>query len=353
VTAPLLVRALRGEPVERIPAWVMRQAGRYLPEYRALKEKHGFLGLMTDPALAAEVTLQPIRRFPRLDAAILFSDIMTPLLGMGVGLEFDPGPVLASPIRTRAAVEALRPLDPERGTGFVAGALRRVRKELPAGVALLGFAGAPFTVASYLVEGGGGKGKGDVAAIRRLAGEDPDTLHLLLSKVADATAAYLRMQIAAGADAVQIFDTWGALLPPDEWESITFRYTRSVLDGLAGAGVPVILYVGGARHALAPAAAAGAAAASVDHHLPLGEARAAAGPKVALQGNLDPGALLAPPDEVRRSTERVVREGGPRRYVFNLGHGIRPETPLESVEAMLETVHRVGAEICAAAEVAR
>jgi len=215
VTAPLLVRALRGEPVERVPAWVMRQAGRYLPEYRALKEEHGFLGLLRDPALAAEVTLQPMRRFP-LDAAILFSDIMTPVLGMGVGLSFDPGPVLPRPIRTRAGVEALRPLDPERDCGFVAGALRRAREGLPRGAALLGFAGSPFTVASYLVEGRGG---GEALAARRLLREDPGTMDLLLGRLADATAAYLRMQAGAGADAVQVFDTWGGALDLETWSA--------------------------------------------------------------------------------------------------------------------------------------
>jgi uroporphyrinogen decarboxylase len=353
VTAPLLVRALRGEPVERIPAWVMRQAGRTLPEYRALKEKHGFLGLMTDAALAAEVTLQPIRRFEGLDAAILFSDIMTPLLGMGVGLTFDPGPVLAAPIRTRAAVEALRPLDPAKETGFVAETLRRVRRGLPAGKALLGFAGAPFTVACYLVRGGGAKGTGEADAALRLAREEPETYRLLLSRIAEATVAYLRMQVDAGADAVQLFDTWGSRVPAGEWESITFRYTRAVMDGLRGAGVPVILYAGGARQALAAAAPAGLAAVSVDHTIPLGEARAAAGPRVALQGNLDPAALLAPPDEVRRATARVVREGGPRGYVFNLGHGILPETPIANVEAMLDAVREAGTGVCAEAGAAR
>jgi uroporphyrinogen decarboxylase len=321
----------------------MRQAGRYLPEYRALREKHGFVKMLREPDLAVEVTLQPVRRFP-LDAAILFSDIMTPLLGMGVGLEFDPGPVLAAPIRTRAAVEGLRPLDPLRDTGFVAETLRRVRKELPPGVALLGFAGAPFTVASYLVEGGGGKG--EAQAVRRLAYEDPDTLHLLLGRLAEATVAYLRMQVEAGADAVQLFDTWGPLLSRREYQSLSQPYIRSVVEGTADLGAPVILYAGGAPHQLGDASLTGVAALSVDHRTPMGEVRAAVRPTVALQGNLDPAVLFGSRERIEEETERVLLQAGPRRTVFNLGHGIWPETPVEAVQAMLETVRSAGARLC-------
>jgi uroporphyrinogen decarboxylase len=335
VTAPLLVRALRGEKVERVPAWIMRQAGRYLPEYRELKAKHGFLKMMSDPALAAEVTLQPIRRFP-LDGAILFSDIMTPLLGMGVGLSFDPGPVIAAPIRTRAAVEALRPLDPLRDTGFVAEALRLVRKDLPAGVALLGFAGSPFTVASYLVEGGGGRG--EAQAIRRMMYADGETLHMLLGRIAEATVGYLRMQVAAGADAVQIFDTWGSLLSRREYQAIDRPYIESVVEGLSDLGVPVILYAGGAPHQFADASMTGASALSVDHRTPLGDVRSMVRPGTVLQGNLNPAVLFAGKDRIVEETERVLLQGGKTGFVFNLGHGIWPDTPLESVAAVLETV---------------
>jgi uroporphyrinogen decarboxylase len=335
VTAPLVVRALRGEEVERVPAWIMRQAGRYLPEYRELKAKHGFVKMLREPALAAEATLQPLRRFP-LDAAILFSDIMTPLLGMGVGLSFDPGPVLPAPIRTRAAVEALRPLDPLRDTGFVAEALRLVRKDLPAGVALLGFAGSPFTVASYLVEGGGGKG--EAQGIRRMMYADAEVLHLLLGRIAAATVGYLRMQVEAGADAVQIFDTWGPLLSRREYQAVDEPYIRSVVAGVADLGVPVILYAGGAPHQFADASLTGVAALSVDHRTPLGEVRAMVKPGVALQGNLDPAILFADRDRIRDETDRVLLQGGKRGFVFNLGHGIWPDTPVESVATVLETV---------------
>jgi len=335
VTAPLLVRALRGESVERVPAWVMRQAGRYLPEYRALKAKHGFVKMMSEPALAAEATLQPLRRFP-LDAAILFSDIMTPLLGMGVGLSFDPGPVLASPIRTRAAVEALRPLDPLRDTGFVGEALRLVRKDLPAGAALLGFAGSPFTVASYLVEGGGGKG--EAQGIRRMMHADPETLQLLLGKIAAATVGYLRMQVEAGADAVQVFDTWGSLLSLRDYRAFDRPHIEAVIRGIADLGVPVILYAGGAPHQIADASATGAHALSVDHRTPLGDVRAAARPGIVLQGNLDPAVLFAGRERIVGETRRVLAEGGKRGFVFNLGHGIWPDTPIEAVATMLETV---------------
>jgi uroporphyrinogen decarboxylase len=321
----------------------MRQAGRYLPEYRALKEKHGFVKMLREPDLAAEATLQPLRRFP-LDAAILFSDIMTPLLGMGVGLDFDPGPVLAAPIRTREQVEALRPLDAERDTGFVAEALRRIRRDLPEGVALLGFAGSPFTVASYLVEGGGGKG--EAQAVRRMQYADPATLHLLLGRLADATVAYLRLQIAAGADAVQVFDTWGPLLSRREYQAVDLPYLERVIAGVADLGVPVILYAGGAPHQFADASLSGAAALSVDHRTPLGEARAAIRPGVGLQGNLNPAVLQGPRDRIEEETERVLLQGGPRRFVFNLGHGIWPGTPIEAVDAMLSTVRASGARIC-------
>jgi uroporphyrinogen decarboxylase len=324
----------------------MRQAGRYLPEYRALKERHGFLGLMTDPALAAEVTLQPIRRFP-LDGAILFSDIMTPLLGMGVGLSFDPGPVIPSPLRTRAAVEALRPLDPLRDCGFVAETLRRVKPSLPPGVALLGFAGSPFTVASYLVEGGGGKG--EARAIRRLRHADPGTLRLLLDRLADATVAYLRMQVEAGADAVQVFDTWGALLGEEEYRDADLPSLRKVIDGARATGVPVILYCGGPAAGFRAAAESGADCLSVDHRTGLAAVRAAAGRPVAVQGNLDPCALFAPEDRIRAATERVLREGGGRGHVFNLGHGIQEDTPIAAVEAMLAAVAAVGPEVAAGA----
>jgi uroporphyrinogen decarboxylase len=325
----------------------MRQAGRYLPEYRALKERHGFVGMMTDPAIAAEVTLQPVRRFP-LDAAILFSDIMTPLLGMGVGLRFDPGPVLAEPIRTRAQVEALRPLDAARDTGFVAETLRRVKPELPPGVALLGFAGSPFTVASYLVEGGGGKG--EAQAIRRMAHEDRATLLLLLGRIADATVAYLRMQVEAGADAVQLFDTWGPLLSRPAYRELDLPFLRTIFAGIADLGVPAILYCGGAPHQLADAAASGAAALSVDHRTPLDEVRAAVGPGTALQGNLDPAVLFGDRARIADETERVLLRAGPRRTVFNLGHGIWPATPPDAVAAMLETARSAGARLCEGAE---
>ena len=335
MTAPLLVRALRGETVERVPAWVMRQAGRYLPEYRELKAKHGFVKMMTEPALAAEATLQPLRRFP-FDGAILFSDIMTPLLGMGVGLTFDPGPVIAAPIRTRAAVEALRPLDPVRDTGFVGEALRLVRKELPAGAALLGFAGSPFTVASYLVEGGGGRG--EAQAIRRMMYADGETLRLLLGRIAEATVGYLRMQVAAGADAVQIFDTWGSLLSLREYREFDRPFLETIVRGIADLGVPVILYAGGAPHQFADASATGVSALSVDHRTPLGDVRAMVKPGTALQGNLDPAVLFGGRDRVVAETRRVLEQGGRTGFVFNLGHGIWPDTPLEAVAAMIETV---------------
>jgi len=321
----------------------MRQAGRYLPEYRELRERHGFLETLRDPALAAEVTLQPVRRFP-LDAAILFSDILTPVIGMGLEVRFAPGPVIPSPVRDRRAVESLRSLDPARDVPFVAEALRRVRRELDPGIALLGFAGSPFTVAAYLVEGGGGNG--DHRAVRRMTREDPETLRLLLARLADATAVYLRAQVEAGADAVQIFDTWGGLLSREEALEFDLPFVRRIVDAVRPAGVPVVLYLGGGEHLLEDAAATGVHALSVDHRLPLDAAWARLGPGVALQGNLSPAALFAPEASLREETARVVRAGGALGYVFNLGHGIWPQTPVEAVAAMLATVREVGEYIC-------
>ncbi len=301
--------------------------------------------MMTEPDLAAEVTLQPIRRYPDLDAAILFSDIMTPVLEMGVGLRFDPGPVLERPIRTRGDVESMGRFDPDCDTPFVGEALRKVKRELPPGVALLGFAGSPFTVASYLVEGGGGKG--EARAVRRMALEDPDTLHLLLRKLAEATVIYLRHQVAAGADAVQIFDTWGPTLTRREYQAFDQPYLGAIVEKVADLGAPVLLYAGGAPHQFADASLTGVAALSVDHRTPMSEVRAMVKPTVALQGNLDPAVLFGSRAAIEEETERVLLQAGPRRTVFNLGHGIWPETPVEAVETMLRTVRSTGTAICA------
>ncbi|MHC4923412.1 MAG: uroporphyrinogen decarboxylase [Planctomycetota bacterium] len=344
--APLLVRALRGEAVERVPAWIMRQAGRYLPEYLELKAQHGFLGMVRDPELAAEVTLQPLRRFP-LDGAILFSDIMTPLPAMGVPLEFNPGPVMDHPLRTRADVEALKPLEPETDVAYVADALRLIRERLEPGVALLGFAGSPWTVASYVVEGKGSKG--ECRAVRAMMHDDPETLHLLLERLADATVAYLRMQIEAGADAVQIFDTWGGVHARETYREFDLQYVRRIVDGLADLGTPVMLYAGGATHLLEEAAQSGAQGISVDHRLPLDEARTRLGEGIALQGNLDPATLLGDRDVLREAAADVIRRGGGRHHVFNLGHGIWPNVDPEAVAVLLEAVRESSTTVCAEA----
>ncbi len=339
---PLLVRALRGEEVERVPAWIMRQAGRYLPEYRELRARHGFLECCTTPALAAEITLQPMRRFP-LDAAILFADIMTPLDLAGVPIEFAPGPRLAAPVRDGVSAAALgdpAALARRLEGGYLRETFALIRAGLPAGAALLGFAGSPFTVACYVVEGGGGKG--EFPALRRLARTDAAALRVLLDRIAEFTIAYLREQVAAGADAVQVFDSWGGILDGDGYAAWDLPWIARIVDALRPSGVPVILYAGGAGGRLPAAAATGVHALSVDHREPLDSVRARVGGGVVLQGNLDPAALFAPADALRAEVARVLRAGGGRRHVFNLGHGIWPETPMEGVSTLLDAVRAGG-----------
>lgn len=348
--APLLVRALRGEAVERVPAWIMRQAGRYLPEYRELRAKHDFLTCCSTPDLAAEITLQPMRRFP-LDGAILFADIMTPLHLAGVDMEFAPGPKLRAPVRDGAAAANLG--DPARLAAALDGGhfreiFGRIRAGLPDGAALLGFCGSPFTVACYVVEGGGGKG--EFHAVRRMAHADPAALETLLARITDLTAAYLLAQVEAGADAVQVFDSWGGILSPEGYARWTLPWTRRLVDALRPTGVPVILYAGGAGPHLATAAGSGVAALSVDHRESMAAVRARVGDGVTLQGNLDPAALYGSPESIAAAAAAVLHSAGPRRTVFNLGHGIWPDIPPEAVATLLEAVRDHSEPLCAGAQ---
>jgi uroporphyrinogen decarboxylase len=341
----LLLRALLRQPVPRTPVWMMRQAGRYLPEYRATRERAGsFLALCTTPELACEVTLQPLARF-RLDAAILFSDILTIPHAMDLGLEFESGegPRLARPVRTAADIDALGVPDPERELRYVLDATRLVRHELGGRVPLIGFAGSPWTVATYMVEGGSSRSFG---AIKGLLYGSPRDLHRLLALLTHATRDYLNAQIAAGAQAVMLFDTWGGVLAPSAYREFSLEYMTRIVEGLTreaeGRRVPVILFTKGGGGWLGAMAASGCDALGVDWTTDLGDARRACAGRVALQGNLDPGVLYAPPALIRDQVARVLASYGPGAgHVFNLGHGIHPDVLPEHAQAMVEAVHEL------------
>jgi len=330
------LRACRREPVDRTPLWIMRQAGRYLPEYRALKERHDFLTLCRTPELAVEATLQPLRRFP-LDAAIVFSDIMIPLEAMGVELEFTPGPHIARPVRTRADVDALTPRPAEEATAFVGEALRMLRRELDGRTPVIGFCGAPFTLAAYLVEGRGREGFGGV---KNLMMREPATFVALLDKLADQMADYLAFQVRSGAQALQLFDSWAGLLAPEDYRTYVLPSLQRLVRALPHeGGVPLIYFAVDGNHLLEDSLAIGADVLGLCWRTPVSQARRRTGGRVALQGNLDPYALFAPPDVVRARAQAVLDDAGDAPgHVMNLGHGILPETPIASVEALVETV---------------
>ena len=334
-TEPLFLRACRREPVDRAPIWVMRQAGRYLPEYRAVREKVDFLTLCRTPELATQVTLQPIDRFG-FDAAILFSDILIPAASMGVNFDFNPGPVLEEPLRTPADIEKLSLSDPEETVPYVFETVRMLRRALAGRVPLIGFAAAPFTLAAYLVEGGGSR---NFDRIKRMLFGDPDSAHKLLGKVAEMTERYAAAQIRAGAEAIQLFDTWAGVLDPASYREFALRYARQVLEKLRESSVPLIYFALDSNHLLKEIRECGADVVGADWRLPLSEVSARLGQRFALQGNLDPCVLFAAPAVVEQRTRWVLEQGRDLPgHIFNLGHGILPETPLASVEALVRTV---------------
>jgi len=343
LTNDLLLRALLREPTPRRPIWVMRQAGRYLPEYRATRAKAGnFLKLCMTPELACEVTLQPIERYA-LDAAILFSDILTIPHAMNLGLEFETGegPTFARPIRGPADIDRLGVPDPHRELRYVIDAVSLIRRELRGRVPLIGFAGSPWTVGTYMVEGSGSKTFGKV---KRMMYEAPRELHRLLDILARSTIAYLNAQIAAGAQAVMIFDTWGGILTPAQYQEFSLRYMEQIVSALTreaqGRRVPNIVFTKGGGAWLSKIAAIGCDAAGVDWCTDLATARQAVGDRIALQGNLDPAALFAPPQVLRAEARSVLDSyGAGPGHVFNLGHGITPEVNPEQVGVLIEAVH--------------
>lgn len=338
----LLLRALLREPTPRRPIWLMRQAGRYLPEYRATRARAGnFLAMCTNPDIACEVTLQPINRYP-LDAAILFSDILTIPHAMNLGLEFEAGegPKFERPIRTAGDIDKLGVPDPGHELKYVIDAVALIRRELGGRVPLIGFAGSPWTVGTYMVEGGGSKTFGQ---IKRMMYEAPRDLHRLMELLAKATILYLNAQIAAGAQAVMLFDTWGGVLTPAQYEEFSLRYMAEVVDALTrqadGRRVPNIVFTKGGGAWLAKIAAIGCDAVGVDWTTDLATARRSVDGRVALQGNLDPSALFASPDTLRAETLRVLDSyGSGHGHVFNLGHGITPDVDPERVAVLVETV---------------
>jgi uroporphyrinogen decarboxylase len=337
----LFERACRGERADHAPIWIMRQAGRYLPEYRKLREKVDFLTATKTPELAAAITLQPMRRFP-LDAAIIFSDIMTPLEGMGVGLDFDPGPVIEAPIRTAEDARRLRPLDPDDSTDFVLKAIRLVRAELSDERAVIGFAGAPFTLFCYLVQGGGSK---DFMEARSFLRGEPEAAGGLLQLLGTSMARYLVAQARAGADALMLFDSWVGLLGPDTYRRFVLPVLQKILSDIrAEVDRPVIYFANGGATLLPDVARLGADVIGVDWTLPLSQAVARLGPRSVVQGNLDPAALFADRDELGREADRVLREGrGAAAHVFNLGHGIHRTTDPDRVAFLVDRVHETSA----------
>jgi len=340
---PLLLRTLLGEETDRRPVWIMRQAGRFLPEYRALKERFTFEELCADPHKAAEVTLMPLRRF-NLDAAITFADLISPAAALGIGFRFDPGPIIAKPLTTAAEIRALVVPEAEEIAPEVAAAQRLIKPELKPDQALLGFAGAPFSLAAYLVEG---RGKQGFPSLRALLASDPATFGHLMATIARLSARYLTAQHAAGCDAVQVFDSWGGLLSLDDWGVHVRPHIIDLLSELRTKGVPTIFFANDAPQLARSMADLPCDGLALCWRNDLPALRAELGPHTgpnaatgtkALQGNLDPAILLAGPEVTAEATRKFLAEMPRRGHIFNLGHGIVPTTPLESVAALIETV---------------
>lgn len=337
------LRALLRQPVDVTPVWMMRQAGRYLPEYRASRARAGnFMGLCSNPEMACEVTLQPLERYP-LDAAILFSDILTIPDAMGLGLYFESGegPKFKKPVRTEADIHALRVIEPGKDLPYVLDAVSLIRRELNGRVPLIGFSGSPWTLATYMIEGGSSK---DFRRAKQMLYNTPELMHQLLDILAESVIVYLNGQIEAGAQAVQIFDTWGGALSQAAYQEFSLRYMNKIVAGLIrereGRRVPVILFTKGGGQWLELLADSGADALGLDWTTDIGQARARVGDKVALQGNMDPAILYASPERIRAEVKRILASyGAGSGHVFNLGHGITPEVDPAHAGEFIRAVH--------------
>ncbi|MGH9692320.1 MAG: uroporphyrinogen decarboxylase [Candidatus Acidiferrales bacterium] len=332
----LFLRACRFEAVDRVPVWIMRQAGRYLPEYQRVRAKHSFLEICKTPELAAEVSMQPFRVLG-VDAIIVFSDILIVAEAMGLPLDVpDSGPVLSNPVRDAGAVRRLHDFDPNQATRFVGDAIRMICREAGSRVPVIGFAAAPWTLACYMIEG---RTRGDISRTKQMLREQPEAVRELLERIARVTAEYLKSQIAAGAAVVQLFDTWAGELSPAEYARFELPATRIVFEALRESAAPKILFAKGSRQHLENLAESGADVLSVDWNTDLAEARRLLGRRVALQGNVDPSLLLEPEAEIRRGAREAVEKTGGVGHILNLGHGILPNTPVENAKAFVDAGH--------------
>jgi uroporphyrinogen decarboxylase len=337
-SAQRFLNACRQQPVDCTPVWFMRQAGRYMSEYRAIRAKYTLLEICEHPELAAEVTLQPVKRLG-LDAAILFADILLPLRPMGIQLEFaaGEGPVIHNPVGRAADVDALQPVDPNASLAYVMEALRLVRRELDGKVALIGFAGAPFTLASYIIEGGSSR---HYLKTKTLMYNDPAAWHRLMEKLARVIADYLAAQVKAGAQAVQLFDSWVGTLSPDDYRTYVLPHSKAIFDALQASHVPTIHFGTGTACLLPLLKEAGGQVIGLDWQTPLDWGWSQLGHTVGVQGNLDPTALFAPESELLRHVDRILTQAAGRPgHIFNLGHGLLPETPVEAVQRVVQHVH--------------
>ena len=339
-----MLRACRGEPVDRPPVWLMRQAGRYLPEYRKVREGISFLDMCRDVEKAVEVSLQPVRAVGT-EAVVFFSDIFIPVVGMGVAIDFAPGPVIADPIRSAAQVAKLRQPDPSEAVPFVLEILRRLRNELDGPrIPLIGFAGAPFTLATYLVEGRGDPTR-KFKALRGLLERDADVVRSLLDRLAEMTIAYLNAQIEAGAQVVQLFDTWAGALTDEEYRRFVLPVNRAIVAGLNRAAAPLILYVNDAPHLVKAMLDSGCDVISVGSAVEIGIAARLAGSRASVQGNLDAAELALPPERIAERVREIAEAANPARgHVLNLGHGCLPDTPVEGVRAFVAAAQSLGGE---------
>jgi uroporphyrinogen decarboxylase len=331
----LFLKALRGETVNRPPVWMMRQAGRYLPEFMEIREKYDFFTRCQTPELASEITVQPIRRFG-MDAAILFSDILVIPQAMGIEVQMKPnfGPYLPHPIRTKAALEKVIVPDIQDTLGYVMDAIKMTKEKLNDEIPLIGFAGSPWTILCYCVQGQGSK---SFDKAKEFCFTQPEVAHALLQKITDTTIAYLKAKVAAGVDAVQVFDSWGGMLSPEDYEVYSWQYIQQIVDALKQEA-PVIVFGKGCWFALKKMAASGAAALGVDWTCSAQNARYLSGGNITLQGNFDPARLFSPPHEIKKMVTQMIHDFGKDRYIVNLGHGILPNIPLENAKAFIDAV---------------